>query len=86
MAAFIAGLLLGILIMVFMKPVKFFQKEKTVNLNDEKLLLIKLLPYRDKDEAVKKIVDILESNLYSSKKEKIDKKLVKELLKKYNIS
>lgn len=85
-AAFIAGLLLGILIMVFMKPVKFFQKEKTVNLNDEKLLLIKLLPYRDKDEAVKKIVDILESNLYSSKKEKIDKKLVKELLKKYNIS
>ena len=84
--AFIAGLLLGILIMLFIKPVRLFEKEKTVNLNDEKLLLIKLLPYKDKDEEVKKIVDILESNLYTSKKEKIDKKVLKELLKRYDIS
>ncbi|WP_457750395.1 BatD family protein [Sulfurimonas sp.] len=85
-AAFIAGVFVGILIMLFVKPVKFWKKEKTLNLNDEKLLLIKLLPYKDKDDAVKKIVDILEANLYTSKKEKIDKKLVKELLKKYDIS
>ncbi len=84
--AFIVGLVLGIVIMLFIKPMKFFKNEKTFNLNDEKLLLIKLLPYKDKDEVVKKIVDILEANLYSSKKEKIDKKIVKELLKKYDIS
>ena len=65
---------------------KFLKKEKKLNLHDEKLLLIKLLPYKDKDEVVKKIVDILEANLYSSKREKIDKKIVKELLKKYDIS
>ncbi|ADN08733.1 BatD family protein [Sulfurimonas autotrophica] len=85
-AAFVAGLLIGILIMLFVKPVKFLKKEKALNLNDEKLLLIKLLPYKDKDEEVKKIVDVLEANLYASKKEKIDKKILKEILKKYDIS
>ncbi|UCN01013.1 BatD family protein [Sulfurimonas sp. SWIR-19] len=84
--AFVAGVIIGILIMMFAKPVKFLKKERILNLNDEKLLLIKLLPYKDKDEEVRKVVDILEANLYSSKKEKIDKKLVKELLKKYDIS
>lgn len=83
---FIAGLLIGVLIMLFVKPVKFLKKAKTLNLNDEKLLLVKLLPYKDNDKEVKKIVDILEANIYSSKKEKIDKKVLKELLKKYDIS
>jgi len=66
--AFIIGLVLGIIIMLFIKPIKFFKNEKTFNLNDEKLLLIKLLPYKDKDNAVKEIVDTLEANLYASKK------------------
>ena len=84
--AFIVGLVFGILVMLFVKPLRRLKKEKTLNLNDEKLSLIKLLPYKDKDDEVRKIVDILEANLYSSKKEKIDKKVLKELLKKYDIS
>ena len=84
--AFIVGLIIGIMAMLFIKPLKFMQKEKSLNLNDEKLLLFKLLPYKDKDKEMKKIVDILEANLYSSKKEKIDKKALRELLKKYDIS
>jgi len=84
--AFIVGLIIGIMAMLFIKPLKFMQKEKSLNLNDEKLLLVKLLPYKDKDKEMKKIVDMLEANLYSSKKEKIDKKALRELLKKYDIS
>jgi len=84
--AFVAGLIIGISIMLFVKPFKFMKKEKTLNLNDEKLLLIKLLPYKDEDDEVKEIVNILEANLYASKKEKIDKKKLKEIVKKYDIS
>ena len=84
--AFIVGLVVGLLIMFFIKPVKFLKREKGLNLNDEKLLLIKLLPYKDEDDEVKEIVNILEANLYASKKEKIDKKRLKEIVKKYDIS
>ncbi len=84
--AFFLGLFVGVIIVLFVKPIKFLKREKTLNINDEKLLLIKLLPYKDKDAQVKKVVDILESNLYTSKKEKIDKKVLKEILKKYDIS
>jgi len=82
---FVLGTAFGVALMLI-KPVELFKKEKKFNLKDEKLLLVKLLPFKDKDAEVQKIVDILESNIYSSKKEKIDKKLLKEILKKYNIS
>jgi len=82
---FLLGTAFGIALM-FIKPAELFKKEKKFNLKDEKLLLVKLLPFKDKDAEVQKIVDILESNIYSAKKEKIDKKLLKEILKKYNIS
>jgi hypothetical protein len=82
--AFVVGLVLGLFIMIT-KPFVMLKKEKSFNIKDEKLLLIKLLPYKD-DIEVKKIVDILEHNLYASDKKKLDKKLLKELLKKYNIS
>jgi len=83
--AFIVGLTVGIALVVF-NPFKGVKKEKRFNIKDEKLLLLKLLPYKDMDEDVKKIVDILEGNLYGEKKEKIDKKLLKEIVKKYDIS
>ncbi|QOP45257.1 protein BatD [Sulfurimonas paralvinellae] len=82
---FISGLVIGIALMFF-KPFKIARKEKSFNIKDEKLLLLKLLPYKDEDEEVKKIVDILEGNLYGGKKEKIDKKLLKEIIKKYDIA
>ncbi len=78
---FIVGLTLGILIMIY-KPWKFFHKEKSVSIKEPKELLIKLFPYRD-DENVQKIVDILEKNIYSDAKIEIDKKMLKEVMKKY---
>jgi len=83
--AFIVGVVLGMMLML-LKPLKLSKNEKKFNIKDEKLLLIKLLPYRDSDEDVKSLVEKLEQNLYSTHKEKIDKNLVKEIVKKYNIS
>ena len=82
---FVIGLIVGIALMFF-KPFKMAKKEKSFNMKDEKLLLLKLLPYKDSDADVKKIVDILEGNFYGDTKEKIDKKLLKEIIKKYDIS
>ncbi len=83
--AFCVGTAFGIALM-FYRPWKYWKKEKKLNLKDEKLLLVKLLPYKEKDSDVQKIVDILEANIYAAKKEKIDKKLLKEVLKRYDIS
>jgi hypothetical protein len=81
---FIAGVVLGALLMLLQKG-KIFTKEKSVNIKDEKVLLVKLLPYKE-DAEVANIVEILEKNLYTSTKEVIDKKILKEIVKKYNIS
>ncbi len=83
--AFVVGIIVGVVLMV-VKPFQKVKKEKCFNIKDEKLLLFKLLPYRDSDRDVKIIVDILEENLYRDKKEKIDKKLLKEVLKRCDIS
>ncbi|MDA3907905.1 MAG: oxygen-tolerance protein, partial [Sulfurimonas sp.] len=80
---FILGLLLGILLML-LKPWKFLNKEKSVSIKDHKTLLMKLLPYKD-DEQVQNIVDILEKNIYSDAKIDVDKKLLKEIIKKYKL-
>lgn len=82
--AFAAGLAGGILIMM-LKPWKFFAKDKSVNIKDPKILLMKLLPFKS-DEEVQKIVDILEKNIYLNEKIEIDKKVLKMILKKYSIS
>ena len=81
---FIVGIGVGILLSLI-KPLRRSKKAKALNIKDEKLLLVKLLPYKD-DAEVQTILEALELNLYSSKKEKIDKKILKELIKKYNIS
>ena len=83
--AFFLGLLIGIALMI-MKPKFTKESKKKFNIKDEKLLLIKLLPYRDEDEEVAKVVAILEGNIYGQNKEKIDKKLLKELVKRYDLS
>ena len=83
---FIFGLIIGMILMHF-KPWKLNKVEKKtkVSIKDEKLLLVKLLPYKE-DNEVQNILDILENNLYSNEKKVIDKKVLKELLKKYNIA
>ncbi len=80
---FILGLAVGILVMLF-KPWKFKAKEKSVSIKEPKILLVKLFPHRD-DKDVQKIIDILEKNIYSDAKIEIDKKLLKEIIKKYKL-
>jgi hypothetical protein len=82
---FIFGMVAGAALMI-KKPLLFTKQSKKFTIKNEKLLLLKLLPYRDEDVDVKKIVDALEANLYTNTKEKIDKKLLKEVLKRYDIS
>jgi len=83
--AFVLGLIVGVALML-LKPFKMAKREKSFNIKDEKLLLLKLLPYKDSDKDVEKIISILEGNFYGEKKESIDKKLLKEIIKKYDIS
>ncbi|QOY55386.1 BatD family protein [Candidatus Sulfurimonas marisnigri] len=80
---FLIGLTCGVLIILF-KPFKLFKKEKTLSIKEPKVLLMKLLPYKD-DAEVKDIVDILEKNIYSGEKLDLDKKALKELLKRCKI-
>lgn len=81
--SFAIGMACGVVLML-LKSWKFKTKEKSINIKDEKVLLIKLLPYKD-DKQVQQIVDILEHNIYSKDKQKIDKKVLKEVIKKYNL-
>ncbi len=81
-------LLVGIVIGFLLSKVKFTKtnskKELKVSVKDPKKLLVKLLPYKD-DEEVKKILDNIEASLYSSQKLDIDKKVLKEILKRYKL-
>lgn len=77
------GILLGILIMYF-KEYFSWERKKSVDLKDTKMLLVKLMPYKDNQE-VKEIVAILESNLYTEKKTDVDKKTLKDIIKRYEI-
>ncbi len=81
--AFVLGVILATLIM-FLKSLNLFDRKKKFNIKDHKVLLVKLMPYKE-NEDVKEVLEILESNLYSKVEEKIDKKLLKELVKKYEI-
>ena len=81
---FVLGVIFGIVVML-LKPWRILKREKSINIKDEKTLLMKLLPFKD-DKEVQEIVDTLENNLYSKDKIIVDKKLLKEVLKKYKIS
>ncbi len=82
--AFVVGIVFGVVIML-LNPRKLFTKDKSFNIKDEKLLLVKLLPFKA-DPDVAKIIDMLEENIYSTTKQTIDKKMLGEIIKKYAIS
>ncbi len=82
--AFLSGLLIGIVLMLF-QPKLRQSRSKKFDIRDEKLLLVKLLPYKDNDKDVAEVVQILEENIYSKSKETLDKKLLKELLHRYSL-
>ncbi len=81
---FAFGLMVGGLIMFF-KPWTLYKREEKVSIKNPKLLLVKLMPFRE-DEKVQSLVDVLEKNLYSNAKLEIDKKLLKECLTSYKIN
>lgn len=80
----LVGICIGVAFMIF-KPYFLRKNKKDFNIKDEKVLLMKLIPYKD-DADVKKMMDSLEKNIYSSVKEPLDKKLLKEILKRHDIS
>jgi len=84
--AFIVGIAVGVLLMLALKIKKSENKKIKLDLKNEKLLLIKLLPFKDEDTQVAEIVTKLEGNIYGEKREAIDKKLLKELIQRYEIS
>ena len=86
LVAFLIGLVTGVILMLLRALFGEKSVKKQIDLKDEKGLFMKLLPFKERDAEVEGIVNILEKNIYSETKEKIDKKLLKEILKRYNIS
>ncbi len=82
---FIGGVVAGVAIMLYRPNLNFEKKAKEGSIKDPKILLTKLLPFKD-DREVAEIVEILEKNIYSNEKIDIDKKALKELLKRYGIN
>jgi len=80
---YVLGLISGILLILF-KPYNFTRKQKSVSLKEPKTLLIKLLPYLD-DSKVQSIIDSLEKNIYTDAKVEVDKKVLKDVVEKYEI-
>lgn len=81
---FMLGVITGIGT-ILIRPWQYLKRDKSVSIKEPKLLLIKLLPYKE-DAEVQRIMDILEKNIYANEKITIDKEVLRELLKKYDIS
>jgi len=81
--ALFVGIGIGILIML-VRPFIFLKTKQKLDVKDTKVLLVKLMPYKD-DEEVQKIIFILEGNLYSNEKIEVDKRVLKKIIKKYEI-
>ena len=83
-AIFLAGIVIGVLLML-LKPLISLKSEKKFNTKDHKMLLVKLMPHEENTD-VREIIDMLEANMYTNETQAIDKKKIKEIVKKYEIS
>lgn len=81
---FLFGLAFGILAMFFREKIKVKNSKKEDLINNPRVLLMKLLPFKD-DLEVKEMIEILEKNIYSNQDIKLDKKALKKLKKTYKI-
>ncbi len=81
---FFLGIVIGIFLS-FVKPFQKSKKSKVLDMKDEKMLFIKLLPYKD-DLQVAEILETIEINFYAESKKMIDKKQLKEIVARYGIS
>jgi len=81
-------LVFGVIIGFLLSKIKFSKttdkKNAKVSIKEPKKLLVKLLPFKD-DVDVKEILDNIEASLYSSEKLDVDKKRLKEILKRYKL-
>lgn len=59
--------------------------ERKTSLKNPKIIIMKLMPYKENSE-VKEIIDKLEHQLYGEGKEFVDKKHLRDILKKYKLS
>lgn len=80
---FFAGLAIGVALMMLKKLPQLKQAKKS-SIKNPKELLTKLMAYKE-DAEVKRLIEILEKNIYTNEKIEIDKKALKEVLKKYRI-
>lgn len=80
---FLAGLAIGVALMM-LKKLPQLKKAKKSSIKNPKELLIKLMAYKE-DAEVKSLIEILEKNIYTNDKTEIDKKALKEVLKRYRI-
>ncbi|MDD2566896.1 MAG: oxygen-tolerance protein, partial [Thiovulaceae bacterium] len=62
-----------------------FKKEAKSSIREPKTLLMKLLPYKE-DPEVSEIIAKLEKNIYEKQNLQIEKKILKEVLKRYGLS
>ncbi len=81
---FVFGLIIGILAMFFKEKIKFKNSKKSDFANDQKTLLMKLLPYKD-DLEVKETIEILEGKIYSNLEINLDKKVLRKIKNRYKI-
>lgn len=83
LGAFIAGIILGVFAMT-QKSKMSNKKREHKNIKDPKVLLVKLLPYKD-DAEVKRIIEALEKSIYTGG-DLPDKKSIASVLKRYALS
>ena len=83
---FVAGIIIGVGAMVLKERIKEKDVLKVKVPKDQKTLLMKLLPLREQDDEVRDVVEKLEKNLYEGGTEPINKKQIKQLLKRYGIA
>ncbi len=83
--SFFAGAFIGGALVFLKLSALKAKKSKKIDFNDKKMLLIKLLPYKD-DKEVKAIIEMLEEHFYSGKDVTLDKKRLKEILQKYGVT
>jgi hypothetical protein len=84
LSLFVGGFVVGVGVMLI-QPWKYLKRDKSISIKEPKVLLMKLLPFKE-DEDVQNIMDILEQNVYENEKAKVDKEKLKEILQKYEIS
>ncbi len=80
---FLAGVVIGIVLMM-LKKLPQLKKAKKSSIKEPKELLAKLMAYKE-DAEVKRLIEILEKNIYANDKVELDKKTLKEILKRYRI-